>query len=51
MKNEKVTREEVIGLEKKLKELNDANAKLLKEKKSLAITNEYLNVYNIYNKE
>lgn len=42
MKNEKATKEEVIQLEKKLKEINDINTRLLKEKKSLIITNEFL---------
>jgi hypothetical protein len=47
MRNEKATNEEVMSLEKKLKELNEINTRYLKEKKTLALTNEYLNVLNI----
>lgn len=44
MNNEKATKEDIIKLEKKLKELTEINNKYLKEKKNLQITNEYLNV-------
>jgi hypothetical protein len=36
------TREDIILLEKRMKELSDINNKYLKEKKNLEMTNEYL---------
>ena len=43
MKQSNISKEDIINLEKKLKELTDQNAKFSKEKKNLEMTNEYLN--------
>ena len=40
----KGSKEEVLVLEKKIKDLTEINSKFLKEKKGLQLTNEYLNV-------
>jgi regulator of replication initiation timing len=42
MNSENVTKEELLNLEKKLKELYDQKANLLKDKTSLFTTNEFL---------
>jgi hypothetical protein len=44
MNNDNITRETLDNLEKRLKELNDENANMLKEKKNLTITNTNINV-------
>ncbi len=42
MNSENVTKEDLLNLEKKLKELYDQKANLLKDKTSLYTTNEFL---------
>ncbi len=51
MNYESITKEDLLNLEKKLKELYDQKARLLKDKTSLVASNEYLrNQININQK-
>lgn len=43
-KNDKASKDDIVKVEKKIRELTEINTRYLKEKKNLEMTNEYLEV-------